>query len=554
VKLPTRLWLLAGLALFALIGLAMLLQLLNQLSWQLSAVLPYQLVGPVLTLLLLAVVIGGLQFGWPLLRPWLPQLLPAWLQPWLPASLRRQPPGSRRPGGGDPPGRPPNSSSRRQAAAQNLAAIDQTLERVRDHLERQLLCQERQRMAAELERGDLQIVVFGSGSVGKTSLIRALLRQLVGEVGAAMGSTRGSQRYRLRLRGLDRAVWLVDTPGILEAGDAGERREHLARQQASRADLLLLVVDGDLRASEQQLFEALAGLGKRLMLVLNKCDLRGEQEEQRLLAQLARRTAGRLAPADLVPASSAPQSIPMPGGRPLQPEAEVEALLRRIASVLHADGEELIADNLLLQCRRLSQASRDLLAQQRRGDALALVERTMWLSAGVVALTPLPGVDLLGAAAVNAQMVLEIGRVHGVQLSREDAQELALSVGRSLAGLGLVKGGVGLLSSALVLSLPAALVGRAIQAVGAAWLTRIAGLSMVRYFEQNQNWGDGGVQEVVQEQYDLSRRDDALRRFLEAAFNRIVEPMQRQGPTARQLPPRKPRGAEAAADRDYPAP
>ena len=59
---------------------------------------------------------------------------------------------------------------------------------------------------------------------------------------------------------------------------------------------------------------------------------------------------------------------------------------------------------------------------------------------------------------------------------------------------------------------------------------------------------------VVQEQYDLSRRDDALRRFLEAAFNRIVEPMQRQGPKARQLPPRKPPAAEAAADRDYPAP
>jgi hypothetical protein len=117
-----------------------------------------------------------------------------------------------------------------------------------------------------------------------------------------------------------------------------------------------------------------------------------------------------------------------------------------------------------------------------------------------------------------------------------------------------VKGGVGLLSTALALSLPAALVGRAIQAVGAAWLTRIAGLSMVRYFEQNQHWGDGGVQEVVQEQYDLSRRDDALRRFLEAAFNRIVEPMQRQGPTARQLPPRTPPAGEAAADRDYPAP
>ncbi|MFO0104477.1 MAG: GTPase, partial [Cyanobium sp.] len=68
-------------------------------------------------------------------------------------------------------------------------------------------------MAAELERGDLVVVVFGVGSSGKTSLIRALLRQLVGTVGAAMGSTAGSERYRLRLKGLDRGIWLVDTPG-----------------------------------------------------------------------------------------------------------------------------------------------------------------------------------------------------------------------------------------------------------------------------------------------------------------------------------------------------
>lgn len=171
----------------------------------------------------------------------------------------------------------------------------------------------------------------------------------------------------------------------------------------------------------------------------------------------------------------------------------------------------------------------------------------MWISAGVVAVTPLPGVDLLGAAAVNTQMVLETGKVYGISLSRDDAQELAWSVGRTLAALGLVKGGVSLLSAAMAVTLPAALVGRAIQAVGAAWLTRVAGLSFIRYFEQNQSWGDGGVQEVVQEQYDLSRRDGALRRFLDLAVRRVVAPLQRQ------LPPRGPRAAAAAVDRDDPA-
>lgn len=527
MKLPARLWLLAGAALVALVGLGMVLQLINQLSWQLSAVLPYPLVGPVLLVLLLLVLAGGLQLGWPLLRPWLQQGRPA-------------------------PQPAPPAANRREAAARNLEAIDRTLEQVRDAVEREVLRQERQRMAAELERGDLQIVVFGTGSTGKTSLIRALLQELVGEVGAAMGSTTGSSRYRLRLRGLERAVWLVDTPGILEAGDAGERRERLAREQASRADLLLLVVDGDLRAAERQVFEALASLGKRLMLVLNKCDLRGEREEARLLTLLHQRTRGRIAAADVVPAAASPQSIPRPGGRPLQPEPEVEALVRRIAEVLHADGEELMADNLLLQCRELGEASRRLLTRQRRADALAVVERTMWIGAGVVAVTPLPGIDLLGAAAVNAQMVLEIGKVYGIALSRADAQELAVAVGKALAGLGLVKGGVALLSTAMALTLPVALVGRAIQAVGAAWFTRVAGLSFIRYFEQNQTWGDGGVQEVVQEQYNLSSRSGALRQFLDSAFSRVVEPLQRQ--QARRLPPRRPREGGAATGRGDPAP
>jgi hypothetical protein len=155
----------------------------------------------------------------------------------------------------------------------------------------------------------------------------------------------------------------------------------------------------------------------------------------------------------------------------------------------------------------------------------------------VIAATPLPGIDLLGAAAVNAQMVMEIGRIHGVSLSRSSAQELAVSVGRTLASLGVIKGGMGLISAALSLNLPALVLSRAVQAVGAGWLTRVAGRSFITYFQQDQDWGDGGMQEVVQRQYDLNRRDSALQSFLSAAFNRVVEPLQRQQ-KQEQLPPR----------------
>ena len=515
----TRLWLLLGGVLLLIVVLSLVLQAINSLIWQLSYWLPGWLVGPALLMVLavMAMVI------YPLLGPML-------------RSLRR---------GEQTTPTPQAPSSRQEAAKRNLESIEQQLSQLSDTVARASLEQRRQDVEASLERGDLVVVVFGSGSSGKTSLIRALLKDQVGQVGAAMGSTQSVQRYRLRLGGLQRAIQLRDTPGILEAGDTGLEREREARNDAVAAELLLFVVDADLRASEFKVLKALGDLGKRTILVLNKCDLRGETEESRLLQLLRRRCEGLVATQDVVSASGAPQSIPRPGGKPLQPKPEIEALLRRMAHVLREDGEELLADNILLQSRQLADSSQDLLDQQRRAQAVKIVDRYVWIGAGAVAVTPLPGVDLLATAAVNAQMVVEIAQVYGVSMSREQGQQLALSLGRTLASLGVVKGGAALMSAALASQLPTLVAGKALQAVTAAWLTRLAGRSFMTYFSQQQDWGDGGMGEVVRRQYDLDRRDLDIKRFLEQALARVVEPLRR----GRRLPPQRgPRAAAAAKD------
>ena len=515
----TRLWLLLGGVLLLIVVLSLVLQAINSLIWQLSYWLPGWLVGPAL-LMVLAVMA---MLIYPLLGPML-------------RSLRR---------GEQTTPTPQAPSSRQEAAKRNLESIEQQLSQLSDTVARASLEQRRQDVEASLERGDLVVVVFGSGSSGKTSLIRALLKDQVGQVGAAMGSTQSVQRYRLRLGGLQRAIQLRDTPGILEAGDTGLEREREARNDAVAADLLLFVVDADLRASEFKVLKALGDLGKRTILVLNKCDLRGETEESRLLQLLRRRCEGLVATQDVVSASGAPQSIPRPGGKPLQPKPEIEALLRRMAHVLREDGEELLADNILLQSRQLADSSQDLLDQQRRAQAVKIVDRYVWIGAGAVAVTPLPGVDLLATAAVNAQMVVEIAQVYGVSMSREQGQQLALSLGRTLASLGVVKGGAALMSAALASQLPTLVAGKALQAVTAAWLTRLAGRSFITYFSQQQDWGDGGMGEVVRRQYDLDRRDLDIKRFLEQALARVVEPLRR----GRRLPPQRgPRAAAAAKD------
>ncbi len=496
--------------------LGSLLRVFYELRYSLGLFLPYWLVGPVLFLGTTLIIILLIQIG----IPWLKDLKNN--NRWLKRQDKKliQLP-----------------KNRRHAAQKSLESIDRLLEHIKNDIERETLIQERKRVGQELARGDLVVVVFGTGSSGKTSLIRALLNEIVGEVGAVMGSTTKSKSYRLHIKNFNRGILLIDTPGILEAGKDGLNREKQAKKEASQADLLIVVVDGDLRASEFRVIQSLGTLGKKVLLILNKCDLRGEEEARKLLFILRNRCQGILNPQDVIPVSAAPQSIPRPGGKPLQPSPEVSSLLQRLSIVLHSDGEELLADNILLQCRHLGEEGRRLLDKQRQKEAIKCIERYSWITGGVVTATPLPGIDLLGTAAVNAQMVIEIARIYGIELTRTRAQELAMSVGRTLAGLGVIKGGVTIIETALSLSITSLLLSRAVQGVAAAWLTRVAGQSFITYFQQDQDWGDGGVQEVVQQHYNLSSRKSSMESFLELALKRVVEPLQ-QKEKRRQLPPR----------------
>ncbi len=511
------LFMFAVLVFLILIGslLGAFIRLANELRYSLEYFLPYWLVNPILLIFTGIIIYLFIQVAWPWWKNYYKNKTKI-------SSNNKE--AIKRP------------RNKQQAAKQSLESIDRLIDRIQNQVSSKALREQRERVEKELTRGDLIVAIFGTGSSGKTSLIRAMLNEIVGVVGSPMGSTTTSKTYRLRLKGLNRGLQLIDTPGILEAGEEGFLREKEARLEASRSDLIIVVVDSDLRSSEMHVIKSLAKLGKRIFLVLNKCDLRGEAEEQRLLELLKMHSKGLIDSEDVISSSAAPQSIPKPGSKPFQPKPEIEMLLRRLAKVLHHDGEELLADNILLQCRNLGDQGRELLNRQRKKEAQGCIDRYSWISSGVVAVTPLPGIDLVGTAAVNAQMVMEIARIYGVQLTKSRAQELAVSVGRTLAGLGIVKGGVSVISTALNLNLPTLLAGKALQSVAAAWLTRIAGASFITYFQRDQDWGDGGIQEVVQLHYDLNRRESILRKFIETALLRVVDPLQRN--QKRQLPPR----------------
>jgi len=424
-----------------------------------------------------------------------------------------------------PPQLPKIPEQKAEVARETLQAVQQQVAQIQDEIARQALSDRSREIEQSLAFQELHVVIFGTGSAGKTSIVNAVIGRMAGRVGATLGTTELGQIYRFQLKGLERDIQITDTPGILEVGIIGTDRENLARQMAADADLLLFVIDNDLRQSEYTALRALTNMGKRSLLVFNKTDLYPETDLDALLDRIRQRVQPLISPEDIVAIAANPQAFRLENGELFQPQPEIIPLLRRMAAVLRSEGEDLIADNILLQSQRLGAETRQLIDAERQIQAEKIVDRYQWISAGVVSVTPLPFVDLIATAAINAQMVVELGRVYGCEINLERGKELAISLAKTLVSLGVVRGAIELFSIALQTNVGTFLIGRALQGVTAAYLTRIAGRSFIEYFRRDQTWGDGGMTQVVQEQFQLNRRDEFIKVFVQDAIARITLPL-----------------------------
>jgi hypothetical protein len=317
-------------------------------------------------------------------------------------------------------------------------------------------------------------------------------------------------------------VQITDCPGILEASALGSDREQEARKIATEADLIVFVVDDDLRRSEYEVLKALTEIGKRTVLAFNKIDRLTKSDREIIQTSLRSRVLGLIAPEDVVEIAANPAAITLDSGEVVTPKPKIQPLLARMLDILSYEGDELVADNVLLRSQRLTEATREALSQQQQAEAEKVVEKFQWLVVGVVFATPLPVVDLLATAAINAQMVVEIGKVYGCEINIDRGKELANSLTRTLVSLGIVKGVVQIVSTVISVTVVGLVLKATIQSVTAAYLTRIAGKSFIEYFSRDRDWGDGGIAEVVQRQFQLNRRDEFLKVFVQDAVNRVM--------------------------------
>ncbi|HEU5116905.1 MAG TPA: GTP-binding protein [Isosphaeraceae bacterium] len=429
----------------------------------------------------------------------------------------------------EPPAQAPEDVVR--AAEVQTEKAEQVLSLVQDEAFRERLNRELAQIRADRETRQFHLVIFGTGSAGKTSLISALLGRKVGPSEPTLGTTKHGETFTFEVDGLEGRLVVTDTPGLSEIGDSGALREAEARDLAARADLLLFVVDHDLTRSEFDPLAALAKQGKRSIIVLNKLDRLVDADREAILARLRERLRGIVSADDIVAVAASPRPVEV---RQTNPDGSVETieepqppdladLQDRIVRLLQREGESLRAGNLLLRAHLVSREAQDYLTGERRQRARKVVEKFQWVTAAAVFANPIPALDLMATGAVQFQMISEIASAYGVSISTAHAKMIAGQMVQMLLKLGLVEAASSLIAGIFKASFVGFAAGGAVQATSMAYLTHISGLAFTEYFERGQSWGDGGMQAALTRQFDLHRRAEFLKEFAGQALDRVVK-------------------------------
>ena len=120
----------------------------------------------------------------------------------------------------------------------------------------------------------VHIAFFGRRNVGKSSLMNAFTGQELSVVSPVEGTTTDAVYKAMELLPLGPVV-LIDTPGLDDSGELGEKRVRKALEVMRKTDIAIVVADGTvpLGEAERELIPEFERKGIPWLLVYNKEDL-----------------------------------------------------------------------------------------------------------------------------------------------------------------------------------------------------------------------------------------------------------------------------------------
>lgn len=373
-------------------------------------------------------------------------------------------------------------------------------------------------MLEKIEHGHIHIAAIGRVSVGKSSLLNALLGEDRFSVSPLHGET-----TTIDMADWDEAnsggIFFIDTPGLNEVD--GESREKMAKDLMSRVDLILFVIDSDLTQSEKNALIEISQYNRPIILVINKSDRFNQNEKKLLISSIEKLTDNIINNKNILfaCAKKREQTILMVNEEGIETETtrqlppDINQLKTRLWEILNDEGKTLAALNASLFAGDFSDQITQNILSVRQGLANRLI-RTYSVSKGLsVAVNPIPIADLFAAAILDITMMLHLSRVYNLPLTKHEAGSLVKVICTQMIALIGTVWAVNLISSTLKIGSAgmSTLITAGGQGAIAYYSTYVVGQVAKQYFSNGKSWGELGPKQVVSEILESIDRESIIK-------------------------------------------
>lgn len=362
------------------------------------------------------------------------------------------------------------------------------------------------KLTAELERTEIRIAVAGGKGTGKSTLIKLL-----------QANWQEQQEQK---------VIFTEIPALFSDINC-----------PFQGDLVLFLTTGDITDPEFKVIQQLKNSGLRTLLLWNKQDLCLPEERVSVMKQQQIRLQEILSFEDVMAISTMP--VPVKVRRHLEDGSwqewmeeqtpEIAGLTGRLNEIIEKEAQQLIYSGTFNAINQIKCEAKNLLNKVRQERALPIIEQSQWIAAAAAFANPVAALDLLATGAITAQLVVDLGGIYKQQFSFEQAKTVAGTMAEFMFKLGLVELSTQTVTHILKSNAITFVAGGAVQGVSAAYLTRIAGLSLIEYFQaqevsgaENRGLNFEQLKNTLEGVFQQNQRKEFLQSFVKQGIGRLM--------------------------------
>ncbi len=257
-------------------------------------------------------------------------------------------------------------------------------------------------------------------------------------------------------------------------------------------DLVLFVIQGDLTDSDKNKIKQIKNSQQRILVLFDDCEF-SLAEEKKLIWQNINNSLQEIIDKEeeIVQITTQTQKVKVikyQDNFNYQESEEItpinyEQLINIYQNKIQPQQENLILSTAYRQALDLERQIKEILNQIRKVKSLSVMDKYQLMSATATFANPVASLDLLATAAINTQMIIDLGKIYQQPLSISQAQEVSIALGKLMLQLGIVEISTQAVANVLKTNAFTFVAGGLMQGVSAAYLTRICGLSLIEYYQ-----------------------------------------------------------------------